>query len=345
MYQTQTAPARQPRYKISAAATPARKKKTKRTAVLLSAAALLLIVLLALSPARYAAACLEGVSLWAKAVLPSLFPFFILTALLTKLGAAETLADKLSPLTKKCKLPGAAAYCFLLSILSGYPVGSRIIADLAGSGAVSAKQAARMSVLCSTSGPMFLIGSVGGAMFGSAKAGAILLASHILAVLLVCLALVPLLKPLPEPPPKKYAPSADNILYESVYGAVISILCVGGFIAAFYVLSLALADLHILWLPEQFFGLLFPQEIAEGLCAGLLEATHGCALLASGGGRFALPAAAFCVTFGGACILCQQLGYLKSAGVKAAPFIGIKALQGLAAFLLCFGLCAVFGMA
>ena len=137
MYQTQTAPARQPRYKISAAATPARKKKTKRTAVLLSAAALLLIVLLALSPARYAAACLEGVSLWAKAVLPSLFPFFILTALLTKLGAAETLADKLSPLTKKCKLPGAAAYCFLLSILSGYPVGSRIIADLAGSGPIA----------------------------------------------------------------------------------------------------------------------------------------------------------------------------------------------------------------
>ena len=341
MYRTQTAPARQPRHKASAAAAPsARKKKTRRTAALLSAAALLLIVLLALSPARYAAACLEGISLWAKAVLPSLFPFFILTALLTKLGAAEALADKLSPLTKKCKLPGVAAYCFLLSILSGYPVGSRIIADLAKSGAVSAKQASRMSALCSTSGPMFLLGSVGGAMFGSAKAGAILLASHITAVLLVCLAFVPLLKPLPEPPPKKYAPSADNILYE-----VISILCVGGFIAAFYVLSLALADLYILWPLEKFFGLFFPQEIAEGLCAGLLEATHGCALLAAGGGIFALPAAAFCVTFGGACILCQQLGYLKSAGVKATPFIGIKALQGIAAFLLCLGLCAAFGYA
>ena len=344
MYHTRTTPSRQPRRRATAIP-PARKKKSNRTAALLSAAALLLIVLLALSPARYAAACLEGISLWAKAVLPSLFPFFILTALLTKLGAAETLADKLSPLTKKCKLPGVAAYCFLLSVLSGYPVGSRIIADLAKSGAITAKQAARMSALCSTSGPMFLLGSVGGAMFKSAKAGAILLASHILAVLLVCLAFAPFLKPLPEPPPKKLAPSADNILYESVYGAVISILCVGGFIAAFYVLSLALADLHILRPLEKFFGLFFPQEIADGLCAGLLEATRGCALLASGGEIFALPAAAFCVTFGGACILCQQLGYLKSAGVKAAPFIGIKALQGLTAFGLCLGLCAAFGMA
>lgn len=328
-------------------ALPAQRKAPRRkaaAAALLSVAIVFLIVLLAVSPARYAAACLEGVSLWAKAVLPSLFPFFILTALLTKLGAAEKLADKLSPLTKKCKLPGVAAYCFLLSVLSGYPVGSRIIADLYKSGAVTEKQAARMSALCSTSGPMFLVGSVGGAMFRNAKAGAILLASHILAVLLVCLAFVPFLKPLPEPPTKKRTSSADNILYESVYGAVISILCVGGFIAAFYVLSLALSDLHILQPIEKFFNLFFPQEIAEGLCAGLLEATHGCALLAAGGGLLALPAAAFCVTFGGACILCQQLGYLKSAGVKAAPFIGIKALQGLAAFLLCLALCAVFGL-
>ena len=329
------------------AAQPGQKRLSRRqaAAAAMSAAVLFLIILLALSPARYAAACLEGLSLWAKAVLPSLFPFFVLTAILTKLGAAGRLADRLSPLTKKCKLSGIAAYCFLMSILSGYPVGSRIIADLAKGEAIGAKQAARMSVLCSTSGPMFLLGSVGGAMFKSAKAGAILLASHILAVLLVCLAFVPFLKPLPELPPKKFAPDADNILHESVSGAVVSILCVGGFIAAFYVLSLALSDLHILWPLEQFFGLFFPQEIADGLCAGLLEATHGCALLASGGGTFALPSAAFCVTFGGACILCQQLGYLKGAGVKAGPFIGIKALQGLAAILLCLGLCAAFGYA
>ena len=322
---------------------PPKRAPKKRTAAALSAAILLLVVLLAAAPARYAAACLEGVSLWAKAVLPSLFPFFVLTALLTKLGAAETLAEKLSPLTRKCKLPGVAAYCFLLSVLSGYPVGSRIIADLFRGGAITREQAARMSVLCSTSGPMFLVGSVGGAMFGSAAAGAILLAAHIAAVLLVCLACVPFLKPLPEPPPKKTAASADNLLYESVHGAVVSILCVGGFIAAFSVFSLALSDLYILWPLEKFFGLFLPQPIAAGLCAGLSEATHGCALLAAGGGALALPAAAFCVTFGGACILCQQLGYLKSAGVKAAPFIGIKALQGLAAFLLCLGLCAAFG--
>lgn len=304
---------------------------------------MLLIVLLAVSPARYAAACLEGVSLWAKAVLPSLFPFLIFTALLTKLGAAGGLAKKLSPLTRRCKLPGIAAYCFLMSIMSGYPVGSRIIADLAKNGAIDARQAARMSALCSTSGPMFLVGSVGAAMFKDARAGALLFASHLLAVLLVCLAFVPFLRQLPENESPARQPNADNILYDSVHSAVISILCIGGFIAAFYVVSLALSDLYVLWLPEKFLGLFFPPEIAVGLCAGLLEATRGCAMLAASENFFALPAAAFSVTFGGACILCQQLSYLKQAGVKTGRFIGIKALQGIAAFLLCAIGCFLLG--
>ena len=114
---------------------------------------------------------MQGIALWAKAVLPVLFPFLVLTGLLTKLGAAQKLADRLSPLTKKIGLPGCAAYCLLVSLLSGYPVGSRTVADLYRGGAVTREEARRMSVLCSTSGPMFLVGSVGGAMFRSAAAG------------------------------------------------------------------------------------------------------------------------------------------------------------------------------
>src|SRR5699024_3412957 len=75
---------------------------------------------------------------------------------------------------------------------------------------------------------------------------------------------------------------------------------------------------------------------AHGFAAGLLEATHGCALLAASGSPLALPACAFVVTFGGACILAQQLAFLKKAGVKAGFFLGVKFLQGLAAFGFCF---------
>ena len=371
---------------------PFRAKNLRRRrlpAALLSVLLLFLLCLLLTAPARYAEACIQGMALWAKAVLPALFPFLILTGLLTKLGTAQKLADRLSPLTEKIGLPGSAAYCLLVSLLSGYPVGSRTVADLYKGGAITREQAKRMSVLCSTSGPMFLVGSVGGAMFGSAAAGAVLLAAHLLAVVGVYLALyfanrrkkgnIHAGQKAPSPhaglkktmPPhalrvqnktaatqttatpasenkrnKTAAPHADTdgILAASVQSGVLTVLCVGGFIAFFFVLMQALSDLHISAPLEFLFS--FPlsaagsEGAAAGLTAGLLEATQGCASIAASGAPLALPLCAFLVTFGGGSILAQQLAFLTGAGVKAGPFIGIKILQGIAAFLLCLAFCS-----
>lgn len=371
---------------------PFRAKNLRRRrlpAALLSVLLLFLLCLLFTAPARYAEACIQGMALWAKAVLPALFPFLILTGLLTKLGAAQKLADRLSPLTEKIGLPGSAAYCLLVSLLSGYPVGSRTVADLYKGGAITREQAKRMSVLCSTSGPMFLVGSVGGAMFGSAAAGAVLLAAHLLAVIGVYLALyfanrrkkrnihagqkapaphAGLKKTMPphtlrvqnktaapqttaspalENKRNKTAaphPDTDGILAASVQSGVLTVLCVGGFITFFFVLMQALSDLHISAPLERLLS--FPlsaagsEGAAAGLTAGLLEATQGCASIAASGAPLALPLCAFLVTFGGGSILAQQLAFLTGAGVKAGPFIGIKILQGIAAFLLCLAFCS-----
>lgn len=231
---------------------------------------------------------------------------------------------------------------------------------------------------------MFLVGSVGGAMFGSAAAGAVLLAAHLLAVIGVYLALyfanrrkkgnihagqkapaphAGLKKTMPphtlhvqnktaapqttatpasENKRNKTAaphPDTDGILAASVQSGVLTVLCVGGFIAFFFVLMQALSDLHISAPLERLLS--FPlsaagsEGAAAGLTAGLLEATQGCASIAASGAPLALPLCAFLVTFGGGSILAQQLAFLTGAGVKAGPFIGIKILQGIAAFLLC----------
>lgn len=353
---------------------PFRAKNLRRRrlpAALLSALLLFLLCLLFTAPARYAEACIQGMALWAKAVLPALFPFLILTGLLTKLGAAQKLADRLSPLTEKIGLPGSAAYCLLVSLLSGYPVGSRTVADLYKGGAITREQAKRMSVLCSTSGPMFLVGSVGGAMFGSAAAGAVLLAAHLLAVIGVYLALyfakwrkernAPTAMQADRPPTARQSnrpptaptsaagvrlsrPDTDGILAASVQSGVLTVLYVGGTIALFFVLTQALADLHALAPLEFLFSLPLSaagsEGAAAGLTAGLLEATQGCAAIAASGAPLALPLCAFLVTFGGGSILAQQLAFLTGAGVKAGPFIGIKILQGIAAFLLCLAFCS-----
>ena len=328
---------------------PLRKGRNRRalSAALLSAGILLLLVLLLTAPARYAQACTRGIALWAKTVLPTLFPFLVLTGILTKLGAVRKLSERLSPLTGVFGLPGCAAYCLLLSLLSGYPVGSRTVAMLHQGGAIDRRQAARMSVLCSTSGPMFLLGSVGGILFKSAAAGMILLTAHILAVVGVSLLLAlprrgrqSAAAPVPPPAAAKYA---DGILARSMQESVVAILCVGGSIALFSVLAQALTDLRVLSAPSALFALLLSPfgsgSAAEGLAVGLLEATQGCAAIAASGAPLALPLCAFLVTFGGGSILAQQLAFLSAAGVRAGAFIGVKMLQGIAAFLLCLVLC------
>ena len=320
-------------------------KKAAIGPYLLPAAATAILLFCVLFPKECAKACTEGILLWAGAVLPSLFPFLILSALLVKTGAAQKFSRRRTPLMRKVKLPSAASYCFVLSALSGYPVGSRMIADLYESGTISSKQAARMSVLCSTSGPMFLIGSVGAMMFHSVSAGVILLAAHLLSVLLICLCFLPFIKQLPEHVSRLNHQNENNVLAESVQSSVLSILCVGGFIAFFSVIAQLLQTIGAFTVLEKGFTFLLApfgaESAASGLAQGLLEATRGCAKIAAQPNAFSLPICAFLTTFGGACILAQQLGYLKKAGVKATFFVCMKALQGLTAFFLCLGLCAL----
>lgn len=311
--------------------------------------AVFLLALLTLQPQRYAAACAESIALWAKVVLPALFPFLVLTALVTQTEMADSLGRKLAPLLRRCGLPAAGAGAFFVSILSGYPVGSRIVADLYSNGSLGRAEAERLSYLCSTSGPMFILGSVGSAMFGEGTAGAILFASHLFGVLSVFF-LTKLFgrkgRPQTAAQPRPLPQRQTGSLGETVQKAVISVLCVGGFIALAGVLLCALEDLHLLaplcsllQFPLRPFG---AENCAKGTVYGLIEATRGCASLAAAG-AIGLPFAAFTITFGGASILAQQLAFLRPAGVRIGRFIAVKALQGCAAALFCLLLCNLTG--
>lgn len=328
-----------------------RTRRIRRLCAVACAAALLL--LLALRPQRYAAACAEGIALWAKVVLPALFPFLVLTAWIARSSMIVGLGRKLSPLLRRCGLPAASAGAFLLSIVSGYPVGSRVVADLQRRGEIGRADAERLSILCSTSGPMFILGSVGSAMFGGGKAGAVLLTAHLFGVLAVALPVLlfrnrsAAAEPSPSPAAQRSAARAirapqarapSDTLGETVREAVLSVLCVGGFIALANVALCAAEDLLLLAplraLAELCLRPFGAQACAEGIVYGLIEATRGCAALAAADAA-GLPFAAFAITFGGASILAQQLAFLRPVGVRAGRFIAVKAAQGCAAALFC----------
>lgn len=284
-------------------------------------------------PERYIPVCFDGIALWAECVLPSLFPFMVITLIAVKSGLAQSAAKPFTRATHAFKLPPVGAVIFLMSVCSGYPAGSRIICEYRESGAISDGDCKRLAALCTTSGPLFIIGSVGYKMFSDKTAGMVMLCAHVLSVFSIG-AIYCFASKRGQTSKEALVRPNPNVLYDAFYSAVISVLVAGGFICFFYTLSAVISDYNLL-LPLQYaLTNALGEAAAAAVCKGIIEATGGCAALGASGSALALPLAGFLVTFGGLSIILQQLCYLVKCGVKPLNFILIKFAQGALCFLL-----------
>lgn len=308
-----------------------------------------LIIALAIFPEKYSKSTYSGVLLWAVAVMPSLLPYFFLTAILTKTNCLSKITYNLTPLSKKLfRLKGISFYAFFMSVLSGYPVGSKITSDLYQNGLIGEGEAKRLSLLASTSGPLFIIGAVGANMFFDKRVGFILYIAHVLSAIFTSL----IFRNKFEPPTlNDYAhfyEKSDNALYECVYSSVISVLIVGGFVSVFFVISEILSDFYILYPITKLLSLILTPfsasgNEAEALSIGLIEFTKGAKMLAGlGVTPLTVSLANFIITFGGISAIMQSLAFLKNAKVSAKFFILGKFIQAIISFVLCYLICLVF---
>lgn len=283
-------------------------------------------------PARYAQSVRQGAALWATSVLPVALPSVFLTSLFARLPACERLAKRASPLFYKLfRVSGDGGLAAILSIVSGYPAGARMILDLWRNGRVSPGERLRVAALCTTCGPAFLVGAAGAGMAHSAAAGWILFLSHAAAVWSVGA----VLRASPSAPSSAPAPrKKPGGLAECVSVSVLSVLTAGGAIALFTAFGSMAADaLAPLALPPA----------AEAMVRGCIEMTAGCAMLLSAPSAFRLSLCAFLTTFGGLCVFVQQWCFLAPIGVRAPGFLAVKCAQGVLAALLCYLLARLAG--
>lgn len=266
-------------------------------------------------------------------MLPSLFPFMVITLITVKSGFAEKASLPLKKITGLFNLPPAAAVCFLISACSGYPAGARCLLEFYENGSLDEKDCKKLSLLCSTSGPLFIIGSIGVRLLDDKSAGWKILLAHFLSIISIAL-IFALFSKRSKKSDFKRTPQRGNLLYDSFYNAVISVAVAGGFIAFFSVSARILSDFNFLIVFEKLFGLFTDEKSANALSIGLVEATIGCRNMSASASLLKLPFCGFLITFGGASIIAQQLAYLTKTGVKPLYFIGVKFLQGVLCFLI-----------
>jgi len=282
----------------------------------------LIAAFIAANAKRYSKIAFDGVKLWALSVLPPLFPFFFLSSLITGTGLTEKLANVFSPFTKFFyKTGGLSAYPRVMSLISGYPVGVRVISDLKLSGAITSEQASDYAVVSSTSGPNFIIGCVGLSFGGY---GLTLFAVHVFSSFLTGVAFRFFVKSKSENK-VKVSPKTNLSLGDSVYSAVVSVLTLGGFVTIFYVFSNILADLKVLYPLVKILTPVFGSDKADGLLTGIIECTFGCKKLAeSGVDALSLSLASLVISFGGLSVWAQSKAYLSRAGASFLKFLSIN---------------------
>lgn len=266
-------------------------------------------------PSRALNAAREAMALWASAVAPALFPFMALLPALSGEQARSAYARFAGKAMRALfRLPPEAASSVVVGWIAGSPAGAMAVARARRAGALDARDALIAGVLASGCGPVFLVSTVGTAMFQDAALGARLLASMWAALFLTGFTLSRLL-PVSEKETFE-AESAIETASSPVRDAVLGTLSICGWMILFRVVADAL-----------------PADIRP-----FLEVSSGCSTAAQ---RRNAPLAAFLCGFGGACAMCQNLSALSGCGVRAMDFFAGKLAAGtlsLVVFRACEGL-------
>lgn len=313
-----------------------------RRAIPLTAGGAALLALL-LCPDTAAESAREGLSLCAEMLVPSLFPFFIISGLLRRMGLPGVLGRMLEPLTARLfGLSGAGAAALLLGLTGGYPLGAKAVADLVRDGAMDTGEAERAVCFCNNTGPAFLVGAAGTGVFHDRKLGMLLYLTHIAAALILGLLLAPRhTERISRERTTVRSLSVGAALPDAVREAVDAMLTVCGFAVLFSVLTGLAESAGLLGTATAFlagaFGTL-PQFI-RALLTGVLELGSGI------GAMRGLPPtkqnaalAAFLIGFGGVSVHCQTAAMLAGTGVRLKKHFLARTLHGLLAAMMMLAL-------
>ena len=108
-------------------------------------------------PKPFAAAAANGLYLWYHSVLPTLLPFSILSAIVIRSGIYDTVFERFSPVLGRIyPLRAPLFFPLIAGFLFGFPLGSKLCADLYHVGKISKKEAITASCISNNFGPAFL---------------------------------------------------------------------------------------------------------------------------------------------------------------------------------------------
>ncbi len=291
----------------------------------------LLFMIMLLSPKAVFAGASEGLLLWFQIILPTLFPFLLITNLLLATGTMHLINAAFGTiLTHIFRVSQNGSFAVVTGFLCGYPMGAKTAADLTAAGYISKEEGRYLLSFCNNTSPVFILNYVVWKTLGN---------DTLLVPTLVILMLSPVLvsfftrKALLKQKQYTFANlkesgfTKSNWSFQDIDDCIMdsfeTLVKVGGYIILFSVL-LSLFKALPATIPA--LSALLP----------LLEVTNGLALLREMRLPLKLfyPAVLGLTSFGGFCAAAQTQCMVQKAGLPLLPYIAEKLAAALTASLL-----------
>lgn len=241
----------------------------------------------------------SGISVCLEAVIPSLFPFIILSKYLNA-GMIGQRFRLISPFAKLCAIPDKLESILAIGLIGGYPVGAQAIADAHTKKHISRACGSRLLGFCNNAGPAFIFG-MAAHLFQQGKLGWIAWLIQVLSALYVGI-ILPGTADVLEGEINQNSSSIITALETGVRS--MAVIC--GWVILFRILVSYLDQYSVIQNP-----------IIKSVIVGFLELSNGCLSLdniSSYSSRFILLNAM--LSFGGICVWMQTGSAAKNLSQK-----------------------------
>lgn len=274
-----------------------------------------------------------GIKLCAGTVIPSLFPFMVISELLVTVGFAELFGGTLGkPLSRLFGISENGSCAFLLGCLCGFPIGAKTAVSLFDSGSITKEELQKLLVFCNLPSSAFLISAVGVSLYGCRDFGILILISAIASSVIAGVAARFLMHTESLYRPKYRPRRIINVasFTGAISSATLSMLLVCAYVIFFSAVVGCLSNLASkVLLPEASAPLLF----------GIFEMTSGISgASALDNKMLGALICAFNVGWSGLSVHFQIISLCTGRGISFVPYFISKLFQG----ILCAAIVGVY---
>ena len=295
-------------------------ERASALSALITLAALALTLLLTLLLSEEISDSVRGaLELCAGVIVPSVFPFIILSDILYYLVDFSGMRGVGRAFERLFKINRAGLYPFVLGILCGFPLGVKCASELYKDGRISKDECERLIGFCNNTGPAFLVGGIGVGLRGSIFDGAALYLSTVISAIAVGIIFS-----------RGATASADKMGMEARarFSVTASVKSAGTGclnICSYLTFFACIAGIARAVLGEGIPYLCIIPFLEVGGAADILSKSP---LL---GSTASLALSAFAVGFSGFSVHLQALSYLSDTNVGVGRYFIMKLIQGLIA--------------